>query len=90
MVNLNNGGTVDIDATAAAELARRVAGVVLLPGQDGYAQECAAYNPAVPNTPVVVVGVAAPSDVQAALVFASEYNLSVAVMNTGHTTVVAG
>nr|WP_221382192.1 FAD-binding oxidoreductase [Actinoplanes polyasparticus] len=75
--------------TAAAELARRVAGAVLLPGDEGYAEECATYNPAVPNNPAVVVGAAGSSDVQAALAFAKDHDLVVAVMNTGHTTVVA-
>ncbi|MGK5683923.1 FAD-binding oxidoreductase [Actinoplanes sp. URMC 104] len=78
-----------VDPAVAAELAHRVAGVVLLPGDESYAEECATYNPAVPNNPAVVVGAAGPSDVQAALAFAKQHDLAVAVMNTGHTTVVA-
>ena len=74
----------------AAELARRITGVVLLPGEPGYAEECATYNPAVPNDPALVVGAADPSDVQAAVVFAQDHDLAVAVLNTGHTTVVTG
>jgi FAD/FMN-containing dehydrogenase len=89
MVNSMNDYPAMVDPADAAELARRVAGVVVLPGDEGYAAECAAYNPAVPNNPAVVVGAAGPSDIQAALTFAADHDLAVAVMNTGHTTVVA-
>ncbi|MEV4346940.1 FAD-binding oxidoreductase [Actinoplanes sp. NPDC049596] len=79
-----NNNSAEID-----DLAGRVAGVVLLPGQDGYAEECAMYNPAVANNPAVVVGAAGPADVQAALAFAKAHDLAVAIMNTGHTSAVA-
>ena len=88
MNTINN--SAEFDTTDVEDLARRVAGVVLLPGQQGYAEECAMYNPAVPNTPAVVVGAGGASDVQAALAFAEAHDLAVTVMNTGHTSAVAG
>jgi UDP-N-acetylenolpyruvoylglucosamine reductase len=89
MTESSNDYPAVVDPAAAAELSHRVAGPVLLPGDEGYAEECATYNPAVPNSPALVVGAAGPSDVQAALAFAKAHDLAVAVMNTGHTTVVA-
>jgi FAD/FMN-containing dehydrogenase len=83
-----NSGT--FSATDLAGLARQITGVVLLPGQDGYDEECAAYNFAVPNHPAVVVGATGAADIQAAVGFAREHGLDLAVMNTGHTTVVPG
>src|SRR4051812_29926514 len=77
-------------ATGLTEFVRQITGVVLLPGQDGYDQECAAYNFAVPNRPAVVVGAAGAADIQAAVLFAEAHDLDVAVMNTGHTTIVPG
>ncbi|WP_432570243.1 FAD-binding oxidoreductase [Kineococcus sp. SYSU DK005] len=68
-----------LDALTAA-----VDGQVLLPGDDGYAEECSPYNLAVSHAPAVVVGAAGPADVQAAVRFAVRNDLPVAVMATGH------
>ncbi|MFI6575354.1 FAD-binding oxidoreductase [Nocardiopsis sp. NPDC050513] len=68
----------------ARELARRVRGPVLLPGQDGYAQELAGFNRAVHHRPDVVVGATGPDDVRAAVGFAARHGLRVAVQATGH------
>ena len=65
-------------------------GVVLQPGQDGYAAEVATYNVAVPNAPALVVGATGPDDVSAAVRFAAAHTRPVAVMSTGHTPVVPG
>ena len=87
---MNDSNSPVIPAADVAQLRRQVSGVVLTPEQDGYAEECAAYNPAVPNRLALVVGAAGPSDVQAAVAFAADRSLDVAVMNTGHTAVVPG
>jgi FAD/FMN-containing dehydrogenase len=65
-------------------LARQSAGPVLLPGDPGYAGECAAFNLTVMNRPAVVVGATGPEDVRAAVQFAARRNLPVGVLATGH------
>lgn len=73
-----------ISGEAVAELAAATAGPVLLPGDEAYATECAAYNLATPHRPAVVVGATTPADVQAAVRFAAAHGLPVAVLATGH------
>jgi FAD/FMN-containing dehydrogenase len=68
----------------ADALAAAVQGVVLLPGDDGFAAECSPYNLAVHHEPALVVGAASPGDVQAAVRFAGRHGLPLAVMATGH------
>jgi FAD/FMN-containing dehydrogenase len=72
-------GGPDLDSLAA-----RVTGVVLVPGQPGYDDERAPFNLAVQHHPAVVVGAATTADVQAAVRFAGEQGLPVAVLATGH------
>ncbi|WP_250004579.1 FAD-binding oxidoreductase [Actinoplanes sp. M2I2] len=79
-----------LSAAAVEALTAEVTGVVLQPGQDGYAAEVATYNFAVPNAPALVVGAAGPADVQAAVRFAAAHGRPVAVLSTGHTPVVPG
>ncbi|MEO3821676.1 FAD-binding oxidoreductase [Plantactinospora sp. B24E8] len=69
---------------AVAALVAATDGLVLLPGDEGYAAECAAYNLATPHRPAIVVGATSPGDVQAAVRFAVAHNLPVAVLATGH------
>jgi FAD/FMN-containing dehydrogenase len=68
----------------ATELAAHVSGPVLMPGDDGYAAECVRYNLNLPLEPALIVGVTSDADVQAAVRFAAERGLPVAVNNTGH------
>ncbi|PMR61294.1 FAD-dependent oxygenase [Verrucosispora sp. ts21] len=77
------GGSV-VTRQAAARLAAQTVGPVLLPGEDGYDVECASYNLAVSHQPALVVGVAGVADVQAAVDFAAEQGLPVAMLATGH------
>jgi FAD/FMN-containing dehydrogenase len=77
-------GPVDI-----AELRLSVAGPVLVPEDDRYAEEIPAWNTAVPQQPRVVVGVTTEDDVQAAVRFARLRGMPVAVAATGHGHVVA-
>ncbi|TGB18447.1 FAD-binding oxidoreductase [Streptomyces palmae] len=69
---------------AALELARRVRGPVLLPGDEGFAAECAGFQTGVRQEPAVVVGAAQAADVQAAVAFAAARGLPVGVRATGH------
>ncbi|MFB9831722.1 FAD-binding oxidoreductase [Actinoallomurus acaciae] len=67
-----------------AWLAARVEGAVMLPSEDGYAEECATYNLSLSLRPAVVVAAASEKDVAAAVTFAAERGLAVAVKTTGH------
>ncbi len=65
-------------------LASSVKGPVLRPGDEGYDQERAGFNLAVQHRPDVIVGATRAEDVQAAVRFAAEHGLPVAVQATGH------
>ncbi|GAA2424472.1 FAD-binding oxidoreductase [Streptomyces glaucus] len=65
-------------------LASRVAGPVLLPGDEGYDEERTGANLAVRHEPEVIVGASRAEDVQEAVRFAAERGLPVAVQCTGH------
>ena len=77
-------GAATVERQEAAELAAQVRGPVLLSGDDGYASECAIYNLNLALEPALAVGVTSEEDVQAAVRFAAERGLPVAVSNTGH------
>jgi len=57
---------------------------ILRPGQDGYAEEVAGFQTAVPSSPTAVVAAENAEDVAAAVRHATEHRLSVAVQATGH------
>jgi FAD/FMN-containing dehydrogenase len=65
-------------------LASAVGGPVYLAGDEGYAAEASPFNLAVTHRPAVVVGATDVDDVRAAVRFAGEQGLAVAVLNTGH------
>ncbi|MEV4629411.1 FAD-binding oxidoreductase [Micromonospora sp. NPDC049523] len=75
---------VRLDANAVDRLRARVAGPVLLPGDDDFAGELATYNLTVVHRPAVVVGASGPEDVRAAVRFATDHGLAVAVLAAGH------
>ncbi|TIC88868.1 FAD-binding oxidoreductase [Nocardioides sp. GY 10113] len=77
------GGARDFDPPIA-DLARRVDGPVLTPGDPGAAAEVATFNLAVTHEPVVTVGATGPADVAAAVTWAVANGLPVAVQATGH------
>ena len=77
--------------TESADFLARVAGLrvqltgpAFLPGEDGYAEETSTYNLITPLRPRVVVAAASVADVQAAIRFAAENHLGVAVRGGGH------
>src|SRR5262245_30541827 len=78
-----------IDPADVARLARDVAGPVVVPGDERFAEECATWNQALIHHPVVAVGATATADVQAAVRFANAHNLPVAVVATGHGACIA-
>jgi FAD/FMN-containing dehydrogenase len=65
-----------------------VDGPVLRPGDDGYAEEVAAFNVSRKHTPDVVVAARSAEDVAAAVRWAAEHGLPVGVQATGHGAVV--
>ncbi len=66
------------------DLARAVAGPVLVPGNPGFAAEVAPFNLAHSPTPAVAVGATSSEDVAAAVRWAGRAGHSVAVQATGH------
>lgn len=77
--------TLSVHPDRVVELSGRVAGVVLQPGDGAsYEREVAAFNVVVTHRPVVVVGAANAADVAAAVTWAAEAGLPVAVHATGH------
>lgn len=66
------------------QLRNRVIGAVLLPGMPGYDDERATFNLSTPLAPALVVAAASTADVQAAIGFATEHGLAVAVRGGGH------
>jgi FAD/FMN-containing dehydrogenase len=76
-------------ASGLAALRETVAGPVLVPGDEGYAEEIPTYNLTVVHTPAVVVGATSAADVQAAVRFAAANDLPVAVLGAGHGTSVS-
>lgn len=79
----------DPSGRARTELAGRLRGPLLLPGDPGYEAECAGYNLAADRTPGLVVGATGPADVMAAVDFATRHGIPVGVLCTGHGTSVA-
>ena len=65
-------------------LASRVTGPVLLPDDDGFADEVAAHNRAVVHAPEVAVGATSTQDVVETVRWAAENGVPVTVLATGH------
>jgi hypothetical protein len=80
------GGFAPVSESDATRLSHDVDGVVLLPGDHGYATECAAFNLALTRRPAVVVGATSPDDVGSAVRFAARQGLPAGVLATGHGT----
>src|SRR5262249_8741306 len=80
----SGSGAATVGREEMAELAGQVAGPVFLPGDDGYTAECAGYNLNLVLEPALIVGVMSETDVQAAVQFAAQRDMPVAVNHTGH------
>lgn len=66
------------------ELRGRVHGPVYAAGDDGMAAEVATWNVAIQHTPAIAVGATCAADVSAAVSWATDRGLGVAVQATGH------
>jgi FAD/FMN-containing dehydrogenase len=71
-------------ATALDELARGFAGVILQPGDTGYDEGRAVWNGLIDRHPVLIARCASTADVVAAVNFAREQGLPLAVRGGGH------
>ncbi|WP_141881816.1 FAD-binding oxidoreductase [Homoserinimonas aerilata] len=69
-----------------AALASRVSGPVLTPSDEGFAQEVAGFNLAIPLIPDVAVGANSQADVVEAVRFAAANSLPLRIHATGHGT----
>jgi FAD/FMN-containing dehydrogenase len=70
--------------TALEELRFRLGGAVYEPGAPEFAETCTLFNAMVERRPALVARCAAPDDVTAALAFAREHELAIAVRAGGH------
>jgi len=66
------------------ELSSRVSGVVLEPGDPGFAEEAAGFNLAIQHAPQLLVGAASEDDVVEAVRYAAAHGMPVRVVATGH------
>jgi FAD/FMN-containing dehydrogenase len=70
-------------------LAEHVQGPVLAPGDDGYNEERLGYDRSVEHHPAIVVAATSVDDVVAAVRFARDHDIAIAVQATGHGACVA-
>ncbi|MQY10080.1 Mitomycin radical oxidase [Streptomyces sp. RB5] len=73
-----------ITTAAVRELAGRLSGPVLLPGDDGYAAEVAGFNRVVEHRPAAVAAVRDAAEIREAVGWAAAARIPVAVQATGH------
>ena len=79
-----NGGSILIPKAAVADLRARLRGPLLVPGQEGYEQARRIWNHMIDRHPAVIARCAGPADVAAAVEFAREHELLLAVRGGGH------
>ncbi|MFH8405171.1 FAD-binding oxidoreductase [Streptomyces sp. NPDC018019] len=70
--------------SSLAELTERTAGVVLVPGDEGYDAERSGFQTGRSHRPSVIVGAASAADVAEAVRHARAHGLPVSVQSTGH------
>ena len=74
----------NVRGSSVASLRSRLTGPAFLPGDPGYARECGTYNLLTPLRPRLAIGAETVADVQAAIRFAADSGLGVAVRGGGH------
>lgn len=79
--------TAVLSHAETAGLMKSVAGLVLMPDDADFQTECATFNLMTPVHPAVAVGAICAADVQAAVRFAANRELPIAVLTTGHQVV---
>ena len=73
-----------VRASVAQELGRRLAGRLLLPGEDGYDDARTIWNRSIDRRPALIARCAGAADVVAAVRFAREHDLVISVRGGGH------
>ncbi|HEV3313057.1 MAG TPA: FAD-dependent oxidoreductase, partial [Chloroflexota bacterium] len=73
-----------ISATSIDTLRDQVTGAVLTPGDDGYDDARSVWNGAIDRKPAIIARCASAEDVAAAIRFAREHSLEIAVRGGGH------
>jgi FAD/FMN-containing dehydrogenase len=63
---------------------KRITGTVVVPGEEGYEQDCLPWNLAYEQFPAVIVWPKSVTDIVEAIHFAKKHRLGVAVQGTGH------
>src|SRR5215217_5585099 len=76
--------TTTLRSTAVAELATRVSGLVILPGDPGYDFARAVHNGLIDRRPALIVRCRTTNDVVEALALASRAGLEVSIRGGGH------
>ncbi len=79
-----DGEQVTLRGRAVAELSARLRGRLLLARQEGYEQARRVLNPSFDKHPALIVQVTGTADIRAAVEFAAEHSLLVAVKCGGH------
>ncbi len=81
-----NGAEVTLKQAAVQELADSLRGNLLLPGSEAYESARRVLNPSIDKRPALIAQPAGSADVSAAVSFARQENLLVAVKCGGHST----
>ncbi len=76
--------TLPLEETAVQDLASRLRGALLRPGDADYAQACRVYNAMINKHPALIARCVDVADVIAAVNFAREHQLTLAVRGGGH------
>ena len=79
-----NGGSVSVDAEALDNLTAAVRGAVIRPGEDGYDTSRTLWNGMIDRKPGLVIRALGTGDIQAAVNFARDNDLLMAVRAGGH------
>ena len=79
-----SGAQVTLEKAAVKELSDRLRGRLLLPGQEGYDVARRVLNPVIDKHPALIVQPTGAADIMAAVTFARERDLLVAVKCGGH------
>ena len=83
-INTTNGTETVLQATALEQLQDRLRGELLRPGDDGYDGARTIHNGMIDRRPALIVRCAGVADVIAAVTFARDHQLLVAVRGGGH------